>query len=337
MKSKNVKILAIDGGGIRGIVSAMILDELQRRLNRELHTVFDLIAGTSTGGIMTLGIGSRCNNGVAYTPKDLINLYIENCPIIFEKSWLTPEKELFHPKYSAGNIETVLKKFFQDTQFASALTPLLISSYDLQLQQPFFFKSHRIAADPDENCPIATIARATSASPTYFSPLLFTRGKQVYNLVDGGIFVNNPSLIAYVEARHLYPDASRFTIVSIGSGSCLDPITFSESEGWGLLSWAKQIIPVFMDSASLEVDYELNFIPNSDYFRFQINFLQAHEATMDNASPQNIANLQAVTKQYLSFESTIAKINRLCAILSEGRAFNMPGVGESKIDTPVLV
>lgn len=337
MKSKSIKILAIDGGGIRGIVSAMILDEIQRKLNRELHTAFDLIAGTSTGGIIGLGIGTRCNNGMAYTPKDLINLYISNGPIIFKKNCLTFEKELFYPKYSASNIEAVLKNFFQDTEFSSALTPLLISSYNLQLQQPFFFKSHNIAANPDENCPIATIARATSGSPTYFSPLLFTRGTQTYNLVDGGVFVNNPSMIAYVEARSLYSNASRFTIVSVGSGSCSDPITFSESEGWGLLSWAKQIIPIFMDSASLEVDYELNRIPNSDYFRFQIDFLQANEAAMDNASPQNMANLQAVTKEYLSLESTIAKMNQLCAILSEGRAFNMPGVGEAKINAPVLV
>lgn len=73
----SIKVLAIDGGGIRGIIPAIILSELQKRLGRNLHEVFDLIAGTSTGRIIALGIGTACNSGKPYTPDEMLNLYAD--------------------------------------------------------------------------------------------------------------------------------------------------------------------------------------------------------------------------------------------------------------------
>ena len=101
------------------------------------------------------------------SPNKLVNLYVQNGPSIFKKSLVTPEREIILPKYSPDSLEAVLVQFFGDTQFDAALTPLLISSYDLQGQLPFFFKSHKIAADPNYNWNVTAIARATSAAPTF--------------------------------------------------------------------------------------------------------------------------------------------------------------------------
>src|SRR5205807_2091391 len=120
----SIKVLAIDGGGIRGIIPAVILGELQRRLAKDLCNAFDLIAGTSTGGIIALGIGTKCNSGGPYSPDQLVDLYVKNGPAIFKKNWLTTVKELVRPKYSSDSLEAVLAKFFQDTDLATALTPL---------------------------------------------------------------------------------------------------------------------------------------------------------------------------------------------------------------------
>lgn len=149
--AKSIKVLAIDGGGIRGIIPAIILSELQKRLGKPLWQSFDLIAGTSTGGIIALGIGTRCNNNGPYSPDQLVDLYVQNGGAIFKKNWFTFERELVHPKYSPDSLEAALEKFFQATELRTALTPLLISSYDLQSQLPFFFKTHRIASDPGYN------------------------------------------------------------------------------------------------------------------------------------------------------------------------------------------
>jgi len=325
--SKNIKVLCIDGGGIRGIIPAVILGELQKRLGGDLHTFFDLIAGTSTGGIIALGIGTACNNGQPYSPDELVDLYVKNGPAIFKKSWLTPEKELFCPKYSPDGLEKVLAQFFQNTELKAALTPLLISSYDLQSQLPFFFKSHRIAGDPGYNWPVTDVARATSAAPTYFPPLHLTRGNQDYALVDGGVFVNNPSMAAYAEARALYGDIAKFVIVSVGTGDRQDQIAYAAAKDWGLIGWAKQIAPVLMDSVSEAVDYELSLMPGCTYHRLQVPHLQLAEADMDNVTPENLANLQETAKEYVT--SIATDLTGLCAELADGRGSDLPGIGRT--------
>jgi len=322
---KSIKVLSIDGGGIRGIIPAIILGELQKRLGRNLYEVFDLIAGTSTGGIITLGIGTRGNNGQPYTPDELLKLYVENGPAIFKKNLFTRVKELFSPKYSPDALEEILAKFFQATEFKTALTPLLISSYDLEKQRPFMFKSHYIAAHPNYNWEVKSIARATSAAPTYFPPLRLTKGAEDYALVDGGVFVNNPSMAAYAEARSLYPEFAQFLVVSVGTGDRQDRIAFAQAKKWGLLGWAKQIVPVFMDSVSEAVDYQLDFMPGCKFHRLQVSHLQAAENEMDDVTAANLANLQETAKEYVATHST--DLDTICAELNEGRGSDMPGIG----------
>ena len=321
----SIKVLAIDGGGIRGVIPAIILDELQKRLGQELHTVFDLIAGTSTGGIIALGIGTRCNSGQPYLPRQLLDLYAQNGSAIFKRNWLTPLRELFLPKYSPRGLESVLAKWFGETEFQTALTPLLISSYDLQGQVPFFFKSHRIAKAPNFNWKVTLIARATSAAPTYFPPLHLTRGTEDYALIDGGVFVNNPSMAAYAEARCLYKNEAEVVIVSVGTGDRQDRISYSQAKRWGLLGWARQIVPVLMDSVSEAVDYELRALPGCTYHRLQVPDLRAASNDMDNVTPENIEYLQRVAREYL--QSVASTLDAICSELNEGRGSKMRGSG----------
>lgn len=322
---KSIKVLAIDGGGIRGIIPAIILSEIQKRLGADLCKFFDIISGTSTGGIIALGLGTRCNKGGPYSPTELANLYVEKGPDIFKKDWLTSITNWGRPKYSPDALERTLVEFFADAQFSSALSPLLISSYDLQGQLPFFFKSHRIAADPRYNWPVVSIARATSAAPTFFPPFQLARNGESYALVDGGVFVNNPAMAAYAEARALYPDATEFTIVSAGTGNRQDQITYEQARNWGLLQWARQIPPVFMDSVSEAVDYELKSMPACKYYRLQVENLDPASPDMDDVTPQNLANLQTVAARYVA--SISGQIDAICAALAEGRGSDLPGVG----------
>src|SRR5215472_5601643 len=110
-KTKSIKVLSIDGGGIRGIIPAIILDALQNRVGKDPWQTFDLIAGTSTGGIITVGIGTACNNGKPYPPQELVGMYVKNGETIFKKSFFEAEKEIVLPKYSPDGLETVLEKF----------------------------------------------------------------------------------------------------------------------------------------------------------------------------------------------------------------------------------
>jgi hypothetical protein len=155
------------------------------------------------------------------------------------------------------------------------------------------------------------------------------RGTEDYALVDGGVFVNNPSMAAYAEARSLYPDAIQIVVVSVGTDDRQDQISYASAKDWGLLGWAKQIVPVFMDSVSEAVDYELKALPGCTYYRLQVPHLQGAANDMDNVDPQNLDNLQAVAEEYVSSISDL--LTTVCTQLAEGRGSDMPGIGH-KLD-----
>jgi hypothetical protein len=139
------------------------------------------------------------------------------------------------------------------------------------------------------------------------------------------VFVNNPSMAAYAEARSLYPEALAFTIVSVGTGDRQDQITYASAKDWGLIGWAKEIVPVLMDSVSEAVDFELRALPGCTYYRMQVPHLQNASSDMDDAAPENLEELQEVAGEYVA--SISDQLTRVCAELRGGRGSDMPGIG----------
>lgn len=325
---KPIHVLSIDGGGIRGIIPAVILKALRERIGKDLYRVFDLMAGTSTGGIIAAALATACHHGRPYQPDELLEFYVSKGPGIFRKHWYTPLRQLLRPKYSALPLERILQDAFGDARLGSALTPLLVSSYDLQAQIPFFFKSHKIARDSNYDWEVWKVARATSAAPTFFPPFHLQRGREDYALVDGGIFVNNPAMAAYAEARRLYPTHSEFLIVSVGTGDRHDDIRYASARRWGLLCWARQIVPVMMDSVSEAVDYELDSVtgatPRSRHYRFQPELTIAANA-IDDASPKNLEHLRQQAQAYV--QAFHQRLEDVATQLRQERASAMPGIG----------
>ena len=148
-------------------------------------------------------------------------------------------------------------------------------------------------------------------------------------MADGGVFVNNPSMAAYSESRSLYPTATNIVVVSIGTGDRKDCITYAASRKWGLLNWAEQITPVFMDSVSEAVDYELSYLPGCAYARLQLPDLAPASPDMDDVSAANLMNLQIATRKYIAANS--AYLDQICEVLKEGRGSDMPGIGRPAV------
>jgi patatin-like phospholipase/acyl hydrolase len=219
----------------------------------------------------------------------------------------------------------VLARFFGTIMFRTALTPLLISSYDLQGQIPYFFKSHKIHTSDDYDWKVADIARATSAAPTYFPPHHLTNSSEDLALVDGGVYVNNLAVAAYAEARALYLEASQFVVIAVGTGNRQDNIRFQQAKNWGLICWATKIISVFMDSVSEAVDYELEHLPECTFFRLQPPDLGKASNQMDDVEPGNLNTLQDVAQDYLASNQRL--FTSAANSLRDGRGDNMPGTG----------
>ncbi|HBY60962.1 MAG TPA: patatin [Solibacterales bacterium] len=301
---KTVRILSIDGGGIRGIIPAALLAALEHRTKRPIAESFDLIAGTSTGGILALALTKPGADGKPqFTAEQMTDLYLKEGSKIFPTMTFHMLSDLLEEKYPSEGIEGVLAQYFGNAMLADAITNVVITSYEIERRLPFFFRSERAKADPGYNFPMAKVARATSAAPTYFEPLKLDEagGADYYGLIDGGVFANNPAMCGYVDARRLFPDATDFVIASLGTGSLIKRIPVEKAQGWGLVKWARPILDIMFDGVSATVDYQMRqlFPPTASgkrYFRFQID-LQPQNEEMDNTSPENLRSLRLLGEQ----------------------------------------
>ena len=208
-----MRILSIDGGGIRGIIPGQVLISLEQKLQKisgkpdmRIADAFDLIAGTSTGGILTCLY--LCPEGTTRKPRfsaqEAVDLYLQNGDNIFDVSIFKRIESVdgvIDEKYSADALEKILKDYLGDLRLSDMLKPCLITAYDITRRQAQFFNSADVKTKGKGwDFYLRDVARATSAAPTYFEPAnISSFDRQVYPLVDGGVFANNPTMCACVE------------------------------------------------------------------------------------------------------------------------------------------
>ncbi|MDB9319483.1 patatin-like phospholipase family protein [Nodularia spumigena] len=350
-EQQKYKILAIDGGGIRGMIPALLLAEIEKRTQKPIFSLFDLIAGTSTGGILALGLTKpRLNQETSdklaeaeYTAADLSELFIEyGVEIFYEplfEKLLGPLEDIFlQPKYASTSRVEILKQYFGDSLIENNLKEVFVTSYDIEQRIPIFFSNklekQQIKSKKFRNLcagfSLLDAALATSATPTYFPPHRIVTSHNTngfYTLVDGGVFANNPSQLAISEAKSSKQEANRILntedilIVSLGTGSLTSVYPYDEVKNWGLLQWGRPLLNIMFDGSSEVVAGELerlfafsNRETKSSYYRFQ-TFLDAELEEIDKTTLRNTRQLQAAAKQMIGQNSK--KIDELCSLLLE--------------------
>ncbi len=334
-----IRILAIDGGGIRGILPAMVMAEIERRTGKRVAELFDFMAGTSTGGILALAASIPAPaSAPAPSPSpvpprplrtaiDLIGLYEKEGPQIFACSLVHKIAALGNlrlAKFDPIGIEEVLQRYFGETRLKDALVDVMVTAYDIEARQPFFFKSWRAKVRADYDFPACMVARATSAAPTYFPPARLPSAgpasgpNDYFALVDGGVAVNNPSLSAYAEARILHGEADDFLVVSLGTGDHAAPIPYQHASRWGLAAWAQPLFGITLDAPAVVVDYQMReLLPSRSgvprFFRFQANLGQISDE-IDNPGSEMIHSLKVVGGEMIA--SNDALLDTVCALLT---------------------
>jgi len=237
--TKVTNVLSLDGGGIRGIIPAMVLAEIENRTQKQISELFQLIGGTSTGGILALALTRPDANGKAkFHAQDIVKLYENEGSQIFSRSvWhrIRSVGNLVEEKYPADGIENVLSKYFAESRLKDAITNVIVTSYEIERRIPWFFKSHKAKDIPGRDYLMTQVARATSAAPTYFEPAKITlpENGDYVALVDGGVFANNPAMCSYVEAKTLDKE-SDVLLVSLGTGELTRRLPYDDVKGWGL-------------------------------------------------------------------------------------------------------
>lgn len=332
------KILSIDGGGIRGIIPALVLAEIERRTGKHIYQLFDLIAGTSTGGILALGLTKPKPNDARhpqYAAKDLVKLYEDDGRRIFSSSLLHQIFSLgnmLDKKYPSGPVEEVLIEYFGDAMLSEALTRVLITSYEIELRSAFFFKSHKAAGETlvdgekseDYDFLMRDVARATSAAPTYFEPELIDNEHCAYALIDGGTYANNPAMCAVAEsicATKFDRRLGDIFMVSLGTGEQTRAINYLSARDWGVINWAQPILSVVFHGVSDTVHYQTNLILNAGarktkhYHRLQINLEDSYK--LDDTRPASINKLKELAETLIKDRDD--EIDEICQRLSPKR------------------
>ena len=334
---RKFRILSIDGGGLRGVVPLTILKKVEELTKRRITETFDLIAGTSTGGLITcaLSLQNPLNIGhPLYNIDDIMDVYLKRGSEIFpDRGFLANSihkfKDLTSPKYDTIGIEKVFKSILKDYRLTDVLNNIVVSSYDLTNNAPLFFKSRIGKANNEQNALLYDICRATSAGPTYLPSYQFYYPSENENpnrnCIDGGVFVNNPSLAALSEFSKYFKDYLPDTteddidynnvfVLSLGTGSYTDQICEADSENKGELFWAMHISDIMMRGVNRANDYAMKeMMIEGNYLRLSIAIDSESHSEMDNSSEETTKYLIEATKDQIVNNKT--NIDNLTALL----------------------
>jgi len=321
-------VLSLDGGGIRGMISAVFLQKLEEALGRPVGECFDLVAGTSSGSVLAAGLSIGPDGKQVAPTADLPDFFAKEAPRLFRRSpipFATKLKWLFGPIYDIDALRGAITRQVGDLRLSQLRSHTLLTAYDMRMARPVLFQSWlaggadspaaaaraagrgamafcptREARDP-QDFGLSEAVAASSAVPTFFAPVRAPRGEsEHFALIDGFVFALNPVLPAYFAARQLFGAHYNIRILSIGTGKAEKSFAWQELRGRGALGWVRPILDAFPDATSdaseLYMDW-MTEIADIEHTRVTVTFDAEADPdrpslAFDDASPKNIARLR---------------------------------------------
>jgi hypothetical protein len=285
-----MRILSLDGGGICGLMPARILTALEAKLGSPLCHHFDLVAGTSTGGIIAAAIG-------AGLPMATIrDLYRDDAGKIFHTGLgsVLALDGMAGNKYSPKGLEICLYEVFGDLRLAECQTDVLITSCDLAAK-PQFFMSSMAKRAMGADFYLRDVCRATSAAPTYFPPAMIISmgGGPGYILQDGGLVANQPAMSALAEAQRLASLDQVDLLLSLGTG--YTPVSRKPTGAQGALAEGATLLNLIFTGPGHAVDWEAQALLGDRYVRVQP---ELDDIPMDTTKDSDLAKLEAAADAF---------------------------------------
>ncbi|PIA46440.1 hypothetical protein AQUCO_01500169v1 [Aquilegia coerulea] len=326
-----VTVLSIDGGGIKGIIPGAMLAFLESKLQEldgadvRIADYFDIVAGTSTGGLVTTMLTApNSDNRPLYAAKDINGFYVQQSPNIFPQN----EINTTGPKYDGTYLRLLLEQMLGDLTIEQYLTNVIIPAFDVKLIQPTIFTTLPTSFDISGNTKLSDICLGTSAAPTYLPAHYFETvdsngNTREYNLVDGGVAASNPTLIAMSlvsqeiinhnpDFSNIKPmDCTRFLLISLGTGTAKweERYTANMVSNWSMNDWlvsngSTPLIDFYSNGQADMVDIHASVLFQSsnsktNYLRIQTDTLTGNTASMDLATAENLQNLVEVGNELL--------------------------------------
>ncbi|KAF3339429.1 patatin-like protein 2 [Carex littledalei] len=365
-KKNIVTMLSIDGGGVRGIIPATIIAFLESKLQEldgeeaRLADYFDVIAGTSTGGLLALMLAApNKDRRPLFAAKDITQFYLDHSPKIFPQKLncmrgiisqlIKKIRILVGPKYDGEYRHSIIRQLLGQSKLHDTLTNVIIPTFDIRILQPTIFSNFTLKFQPQKDALLSDIGIATSAAPTYFPAHYFETkddkgSTREFNLVDGGVVANNPTLAAVSQATReivtgndqFFPikptDYHKLLVISIGTGSSKieEKYTAQEVSKWGILRWltrkgSSPILDIFNFGSGDMVDIHLANLfqalqSEESYLRIQDDKLTSSTISIDDSSMENMQKLVQIGNDLLN--KPVSRVN-----IETGLYEEVPGAG----------
>lgn len=364
-----ITVLSIDGGGVCGIIPATILEELEKQLqdldgkDARIADYFDVIAGTSTGGLITAMLAApNDSKRPLFTAEKITEFYFEKCPLIFPPQsggiweWVKGSYgSVMGPQYSGDPLHEIIRKIVGDTQLGKTLSNVVIPTYDINIQYPVIFSKFQGNMD---DVALSDVCIGTTAAPTFLPPYRFYK-RTSFNLIDGGVAANNPMLLAInhltkqaltnepeegsdqywaftevLRALKLKDDVlTRCLVLSLGTGESKTSYEATEAAQWGILGWLRKdgknpIIDILSQASSAIVDIQASVMFQGlalpeNYLRIQEPTLEDKRSRLDLATDENLWALRKIGTDLL--DKPVSRVN-----IHTGKYEPVPGKGTNK-------
>ncbi len=324
--SRKIRVLSIDGGGIRGVLPATILWYVESQIQQltgspaaRLSDYFDLVAGTSTGGILTclyLAPDLKKPDRARNSARQVLDLYMRDGGSVFCQSFSRKVKSmdgLLGKKYDSTKLERYLcRAIGPSVRMSQLVRPCLIPAYELHQRQPMFFKSHAAREKTSPDFFAWQVAQASASAPTYFEPAVLQASDRELLLADGGLFARNPSFQAYLEAIRCCqlqegaavrpPNTDDVLLVSVGTGGVKKEPTFGDLRKRGAVAWVKPLLQIMMSTGADLIDQQMAQLfaaSSGSYYRLEPCIHEA-DVAIDNACEENLLALYQAGLHYIS-------------------------------------
>jgi uncharacterized protein len=303
---KSLRVLSIDGGGMRGIVPATFLERLEALSNQRIADLFDVAVGTSTGSILAIGLNVPAADGrPKYTATDFVNMYKNLGATIFheDRRLLKVLDGVTRPTYDPAGYEKVLHDYFGDATMADLIVEVAAPSIELEDMYMHVFSRARARKGAGTNFLVREVIRAATAAPTYFPAATVSSIDESSSgtFVDAGVSTNNPGILAFAETA-MVGESDSCIFVSLGTGLLTKPINAMKARNWGELEWLKVIFDLQGDAQAsyteVAIQEMLSGKAQSYYHRFQVDLHQLPFG-MDDTRPDHIEALRQAARTYV--------------------------------------
>ncbi|CBI21441.3 unnamed protein product, partial [Vitis vinifera] len=343
---ERITVLSMDGGGIRGILPGTILSFLESKLQEldgadaRIADYFDVIAGTSTGGLIASMLTAPDENQrPLFMARDIVPFYLQHCPRIFPQSHSTVTRlqTLTGPKYNGKYLRSLIRRMLGARRLHETLTRVVIPTFDIKLLQPTIFSSFVAEMDSSKDALLSDICISTSSAPTYLPAYNFRThdsdgNEREFHLVDGGVAANNPALLAMKPTGAVFPGGpeehlaskalqhENYVVISLGTGTSKIEKKYNAKRAarWGILGWLYKeghspLVDAFTFASGDMVDLHMSLIFRSircehNYLRIQQDdTLSGDTSSTDKATRKNMEALVKIGKELL--QKPVSRMN----------------------------